>query len=44
MLVVALIAVPLGAALIVGFERLVPGAVNLICSTIDSAGVGSCFG
>ncbi len=44
LLVIGLLAVPLIGALIVGFETLVPHAVQFICGTIDSAGVGSCFG
>ena len=44
LLVSGVLSVPLIGALILGFETLVPHAVQFICGTIDSAGVGSCFG
>jgi hypothetical protein len=44
LLVIGLIVAPLAAALFVGFERIAPVAVAFICSSIDTAGIGSCFG
>jgi len=45
LLVIGLLAMPLIGALIVGFETLVPHAVQFICGTIDSGGpINACFG
>jgi hypothetical protein len=40
---VAVIVVPVAAALIYGLSLLLPEVATFICPAIDSAGVGACF-
>jgi hypothetical protein len=43
LLAIALIGVPVVAALLLGISLLVPEVVQFVCPSIDTGGTGSCF-